>query len=168
MHGNVFQALSEFYAEHRDELDTGKVADVGALNLNGSAKDVIKHCVGFDIVAGPGVDVVITPGQIPEEHKHQYGGVVSVSSFQFCPDANIYKTQIVDLLGKRGLLFLTMCSPKCRVLHSTSNNQYGFTDSFRAEPAAVGAFFKEEFDLLQLREVENDHCDIVLVARRRV
>ena len=165
MHASVFQALCEFYAEHRNELDSCKVADVGALNLNGSVKDAIKHCVGFDIVAGPGVDVVITPGQIPEEHKHQYGAVISVSSFQFCPDARIYRAQILDLLGPRGLLFLTLCSPECQVRHTTSDNQYGFVDAIRAEPADIARFFKRDFDIQQLREVEDEHSDIVLAAR---
>lgn len=165
MHHSVRQAIQRFYAEHRAWLDQVRVADMGALNINGSTRDVIPHCVGFDIVDGPGVDVRIEPGVIPDAHRGVYGAAVSVSSFTFCPDPALYKRQLVDLLAPGGLLLLTCCAAQCRARHSTSNNAYGFVDSFRMDLPRLVAFFETDFDLLEITEQRREHPDYVLVGR---
>jgi len=167
MHDSARRAIAKFYFDCRQYLDSTTVADMGALNINGSTKDVIPHAVGFDIVAGKGVDVVIEPGKIPEEHKKKYGAVVSSSSFMCCPDPAAYKKQLVDLLKPGGLLLLTMCSNKCSVQHSTSVNQYGFKDEFRIELKELERFFSSEFEVLELTETNYEHPDFVLLGRLR-
>lgn len=167
MHASAARAVSKFYAEFRPYVDSSLVADVGALNLNGSTKDTIRHAVGFDIVAGPGVDVVIEPGHIPAAHRHRYGLVVSISSFTFCPNPVQYKQQILDLLHPQGYLLLSMCSDKCRTKHTTSNNPYGFADEFRMSRQTVEEFFGMEFRLLEVTETNYEHPDLVLVGKLR-
>jgi hypothetical protein len=167
MHESARRALAKFYFDYRDALDRVQVADMGALNINGAAKDVIPHCTGFDIVAGPGVDVVITPGNIPEMHRCRYGAALSLNSFTFCPDPSMYKQQLVDLLVEEGLLFMTMCSEKCAVKHTTSNNPYGFGDEFRVKRDELERFFAIEFDILEFCEQNYGHPEYVLLARLR-
>lgn len=165
MHNSVKRAINRFYAENRDVLDQVRVADMGALNINGSTREVIPHCTGFDIVDGPGVDVRIEPGVIPAAHRGVYGAVVSISSFTFCPDPVLYKRQLVDLLAPGGLLLLTCCAAQCRARHSTSRNAHGFVDSFRMGLPQLAAFFETDFDLLEITEQHHEHPDYVLMGR---
>jgi len=167
MHDSAKRAIAKFYFDYRTVLDATRVADLGALNINGATKDVIAHAVGFDIVAGKGGDVVIVPGTVPPEHRHQYGAVVTSSSFSFCPDPLAYKKQIIDLLQPGGLLFLTMCSDKCQVRHSTSDNSYGFQDEFRLELRELERFFSTEFEILELTETHYTHPDFILLGKLR-
>lgn len=165
MHPSAARAVAKFYFDYKAYVDSSQVADMGALNLNGSTKDTIRHAVGFDIVAGPGVDVVIEPGQIPEEHRHRYGLVTSISSFTFCPNPVQYKQQIIDLLHPQGYLLLSMCSDKCRTRHTTSNNPYGFGDEFRMGRSVAEEFFSKEFRLLEFNETQYEHPDFVIVGK---
>lgn len=167
MHQGARRAIARFYFDNRDYLDGVRVADLGALNINGCVKDVIPHCTGFDIVEGPGVDVVIEPGIIPEEHQKQYGAVTTSSSFAYCPDPYLYKRQITDLLKPGGLLLLITCSVKCRTQHTTSNNKYNFKDTIRLEFRDLEKFFAAEFEILELAENNYDHPDYVLVGKLR-
>lgn len=167
MHRNVNQELIKWYLNNKQILDHNKVADLGAFDINGSVKDVIKHVIGFDIYDGKNVDVVIKPGIIPDEHRGCYAAVTSVSSFQFCPDSNLYKKQILDLLSPNGLLFLTMCGSKCTAKHSTSPNDYGFGDSVRYSIEDLIGIFTPELDIIEVYEMDRDHNDIILKAKKK-
>ena len=171
MHASLFNALKALHAQHQAAVAPLAVAELGSLDINGSIRDFIPDLTGFDIVAGPGVDVVIQPGAIPPEHQRRYGLVVSTSSFQFCPRPDLYKRQILDLLGAQGHLFLTMCSDRCQQRHSTSNNEQGFGDSFRMSLAQLRAFFDDAFDCLSIEELVSatvhPHLDFVYVGRRK-
>lgn len=167
MHEGARRAIARFYFDNREYLDGTKVADVGSLNINGAVKDVIPHCVGFDIVEGDGVDVIIEPGIIPEEHQKQYGAVIASSSFAYCADPYLYRRQLTDLLVPGGLLLLITCSVKCAVEHSTSNNKYGFKDWIRMEFRGFEKFFATEFEILELAEINYGHQDYVLVGKLR-
>lgn len=164
VHESARRAIAKFYFDYRSYLDNTEIADMGALNINGATKDII-NCVGFDIVEGKGVDVVINPGFIPEEHKRRYGAVISANSFVFCPDPGMYKKQIIDLLAPNGLVFLITCSEKCKNKHTTSDNIYGFQDSFRVGLRDLEKFFSIEFDILELSELNYAHSDYVLLGR---
>ena len=162
MHNNVKQELSNWYKSNKEYIDTISVADVGSYDINGSTKDIIKDSVGFDIYDGVGVDVTIKPGVIPEEHINIYGAVTSISSFQCCPDSNIYKKQIIDLLTKDGILFLTMCATSCRGKHSTSPNEYNYGDGVRFTIDGLTKFFSDSFNVVECYEKsESDHNDLI-------
>lgn len=165
MHDSARRSIAKFYFDYKSAIDASEIADVGALNINGSVKDIIPHAVGFDIVDGNGVDIVIKPGIIPAEHKNRYQFVTCTSSFMCCPDPVMYKTQLIDLLDKNGTLFLTMCSNKCRYRHTTSQNEYGYKDEFRMELRELEQFFSREFKIREIGETNYEHPDLVMVAQ---
>ena len=167
MHRTVKRELIKWYLSNKEYLDATTVADIGAYNINGSVKEVISNSIGFDIFDGEGVDVVIYPGTIPDEHKFKYGAVTTVSSFQFCPDSELYKKQILDLLCDGGLLFLTMCNDKCNGEHTTSPNGYDFKDSVRYSLDELTNLFSKEFDVIDLYEVNKEHNDLILKAKKK-
>jgi len=167
MHEEVKFELKNWYVDNQEVIDNSKVADLGSNDLNGRVKDTIKHAVGFDIVISDTVDVTIKPGEIPDGHKGIYGVLTSVSSFQFCPDSQLYKQQIIDLLYEGGLLFLTMCTTKCNGNHSTSNNEYGYGDGIRYTMEELSNLFKPEFEIISIYETDNHHPDLILKAMKK-
>jgi hypothetical protein len=165
MHKNVREHVEEWYQSNRHSIDTSKIADVGAFNINGSIKDIIPHTIGFDIYDGNGVDVVIEPGVVPEEHVGKYKFVTSISSFQFCPDPDLYKKQITDLLCDGGFLFLSMCSNKCEKGHSSSPNKYSYGDEVRMSLTEIQNFFETDFTITELKyTLVDNHTDVIIKA----
>ena len=131
----LFHDIILGWAKSNHLLQPGRrIADIGAFNINGSVSNILPSAdiVGFDICDGPGVDVVIEPGSIPLKHRHMYDAAVSTSSFQFCPYPALYLEQIANLLKPGGFLLLTMCSDTCNQTHTTSPNQFQYTDYLRS------------------------------------
>lgn len=171
MHNEVLNEFNNWYKDNKEHLDTKPVAELGSYNINGTMKDEVFHRIGFDICEGPNVDVIIEPGVIPDEHKNKYDSVISISSFQFCPDSEAYKKEILDLLCDEGLLFLTMCSPKCQLGHTTSPNKYEFKDSIRMTHEEIKDFFGKDFEILELYDLpiidSMSHHDTILKAKKK-
>jgi hypothetical protein len=167
MHESVNNELIKWYNDNKDYIDQNKIVDIGSFDINGSVKNVIKHSIGFDIYKGKNVDVVIEPGVIPEEHMFKYGAATSISSFQFSPDSQVYKKQILDLLCDGGLLFLTMCGDKCKYSHTTSPNKYNFKDSVRYTKNELHDIFSPEFNIIELYETMSDHHNLILKAKKK-
>jgi hypothetical protein len=168
MHKNVREHVEDWYSYNKDLIKSSRIADVGAFNINGSIKDIIPHAVGFDIYDGNGVDVVIEPGIIPKKHIGVYNFVTSISSFQFCPDPNLYKKQITDLLCKGGFLFLSMCSDKCEKGHSSSPNKYSYGDEVRMSLTEIQNFFETDFTITELKySLVDNHTDVIIKAEKK-
>lgn len=158
MHPSIKRALND-WLQGRPK---GRVAYLGSYDLNGSI-DV--DFVGFDIVKGPGVDVVIKVGQIPEEHKGQYDVVVSISSFQFCPFPEQYLQEAYDLLREGGELFLSMCGWTCRSTHTTSNEV--FDDSVRYSMTGLARLIDSKMSVTGMEKVvsgKGEVADLVVTA----
>ena len=168
---SVKNHLTRWYQENKEYIDSVKLADLGSFNINGSTRDIINNLTGFDILEGKGVDIVINPGVIPPNHIGIYGAVTSISSFQFCPDSNLYKKQIIDLLYDEGLLFLTMCNDRCKGNHSTSPSNYkDFVDQKRYSKIDLENIFKDDFEILEIYETgehNNEHGDLIIKAKKK-
>jgi len=167
MHNSVKDEILNWYNQHIDKIEQGKIADLGSYDINGAVRDVIPQSIGFDILEGKGVDVVIKPGIIPDEHKFQYDFVTSTSSFQCCPDTPAYIKQITDLLKSGGELILTMCSTRCPKGHSTSPNDYNYKDEVRYSIEQIRSLFGQEFDIHEIYEKHDGHSDLILKARKK-
>jgi dTDP-4-amino-4,6-dideoxygalactose transaminase len=172
MHDSVARSLQDWADKYRRFLEKAAVADIGAYNINGSTKQVLAKSpcasiTGFDILAGDGVDVVIQPGEIPEEYHGQYDVVTSISSFQCCPDSDVYRQQIIDLIKPGGMLFLTMCSTECKSKHSSSPNEHYEGDYVRMSREQLIKFFSRDFEMLKCYESHAYHPDLVYIAQRR-
>lgn len=167
MHPSIRKELRRFYRKNKEFVDSASVAELGALNMNGSPRDYLPAAswVGFDIVDGKGIDVKIEPGVIPPDHIGKYNLVVSSSSFHYCPKPELYKRQILDLLEPKGILWLSMCSPQCKRHHSTSKNTYGFTDCFRMTHNQLIDFLMPEINKTKCYLVGDDHHqDIIYIG----
>ena len=170
MHPNVASELLRWYNQNKIQFIDGKIADLGAFDINGSVKKTLDHeVVGFDILDGKGIDVKISPGVIPKEHQGQYVGVTSLGAFQTCPHPKKFIQEIADLLKPSGMVFLTMCASSCKVKHSTSNNKFGYlTDVFRLSKSQLINMFAKSF-LVQHCYVSGDkeHRDLIYKGTKK-
>lgn len=167
MHNSVKEEIVSWYNQHKEQIESSKIADLGSYDINGGVKDVIPSVVGFDILEGKGVDVVIEPGIIPDDHKFQYDFLTSTSSFQCCPDTPAYMKQITDLLKPGGELILTMCSTRCPKGHSTSPNDYNYKDEVRYTIDEMRSLFGQEFEIHNVYEIYKGHADLIIKAKKK-
>ena len=122
MHDEARMMISKWYEDFKPILCTGKIADVGALNINGSSRDVLPQNTvdGFDVYKGPDVDHVIEEGKVSDEFKGKYVGVVMANSLQCATDKKEMLFEAYELLMTGGIIFITVCSEQCTITHSSS------------------------------------------------
>ncbi len=143
MHSSVKEEIME-WKERNPILRDCRLADLGSLNINGAVRDFIPWAYGIDLVRGPGVDIVIEEGVVPKIWRGIFGAVVGTSSLQYSSSLQNYKKEIIDLLRPGGLVFLTVCSPGCKVKHTTSSVT---EDTHRLTSHEVQELFKPEIIL---------------------
>jgi len=90
-------------------LATGRILDLGSLDVNGSLRDVSPEGVvylGCDHSAGKGVDVVVPPGKKLPFTEGEFDGVVSTSCLEH--DGRFWETipELARVLSEGGLLYL--------------------------------------------------------------
>jgi hypothetical protein len=142
-------------AANEAKVIRGTIADLGSYDVHGrgGVRPVLPKAVGFDLVAGPGVDVVLhRVGDIPPSHWGKYSAVTSLSSFQFCPDFKAYRHEILVLLKPGGLLLLTMCCKACGDQHNNSPNEFNGRQELRWDLARLEAFFAEEMSVTRCEQ----------------
>lgn len=142
-----------------------KLADLGALNLNGAVKDLVPEAVGFDLLPGPGVDVVIGSGAIPAEHVGKYDAVTAVGVLGNANLADL-ANEILELLKPDGgAFFLATCSPHCDCHHSEPEG--AAPDGNRPQPWQVLEAFGEHIRAGQFWFVSTEvHGDMIVIGRR--
>ena len=143
-----------------------KVAELGSYEINGNLIGIFDNSVGFDVVPGPRVDVIIKPGVIPEEHKGQYDTVIAISSFQFCPDSNLFLNQIEQLLIPGGKFLVTLCTPECAGGHRISIDHYD--DCLRPTKPQLLEIFNRFEHVIVYETVPEYHKDFVVIGRKKL
>ncbi len=170
MHDSIRKELIKFSNMYSEELQ-GEIAELGALDINGSPREYLPQLTGFDIVEGKGIDVKIKPGIIPRAHTKKYDVVISSSSFTYCPEPKVYKKQILDLLKVGGVLWMSICAPSCKKNHNTSDNEYKFTDCFRMTKKELKRFLKPEIEAIECYYTKEGHNkkvqDIIYMGRKK-
>lgn len=167
MHESSIKTIVGWYAENYHRLHDHRplIADLGSLDINGRVSGFIpEKIIGFDILPGDNIDVVIKPGIIPDEHKNKYGAVISANVFHLCGDIESYRTEVRDLLDDSGLFILTMCKPDCTAIHNTSQNEYGFRDGIRMSAEQLKETWK---DILNIDEIYLEGHDLVLKGSKK-
>ena len=114
MHQSVLDYLSGILA--REEVAGRFVLEVGAVDVNGSARTVVEKLepalyVGTDMRPGPGVDVVADAKDLPGLYPEGADVVVCVSMLEHARDWKSAVRGMVDVLKPGGLLILTTVSP---------------------------------------------------------
>lgn len=166
MHNIVRREIKRFIRKH--PMQSARIAELGSLNINGSIRELLPPLTGFDIVKGKGVDVVINPGWIPVRYRNKFDNVFAANSFQYCKNPKIFKKQIVDLLKCRGIVWLNMCWPKCHRSHTTSKNEYAYTDTTRMTKAQLKEFMSPQIKCIRVYMTgTKEHKDIIYIGQKR-
>ncbi|PWE18737.1 methyltransferase type 11 [Marinicauda salina] len=117
-----------------DDRNALKIADLGSQSVNGSYRELFSGAdafVGFDLEAGPGVDVVLdSPYDIPEEDG-SFDLVVSGQMLEHCAHFWRVASEIERILKPGGLAFLI--APSAGPIHRYPVDCYRFyPDAWRA------------------------------------
>jgi SAM-dependent methyltransferase len=107
MHPSSYAAMKMFVEEHLDT--SGTVLDVGALDINGTYRDLFGKgwdYVGLDSVAGPNVDVVDWEQIEPES----FDAVISGQTLEHCADDAGAVIQMAIALKPGGLMCIIVPS----------------------------------------------------------
>jgi SAM-dependent methyltransferase len=86
------------------------ILEIGAYNVNGSLRDAKpqhSEWVGLDIEEGPGVDVVVPPGEALPFESHKFDAVVASSVFEH--DPQFWKTmrEMARVTKPDGLIYIS-------------------------------------------------------------
>jgi SAM-dependent methyltransferase len=99
MHPTSYAAMKMFVTDHLGT--SGTVLDVGALDINGTYRDLFGEgwdYVGLDLVAGPNVDVVDWEEIMPES----FDAVISGQTLEHCADDGDLMIQMAIALKPGG------------------------------------------------------------------
>jgi SAM-dependent methyltransferase len=109
MHDTALQNGKRFFDTYLTGLGRVRVADVGALDVNGSLRDVCPdgvEYIGVDFVPGNGVDVVLTdPYRMPFDNE-SLDVVVSSSCFEHSEMFWLLFLEILRVLRPAGIFYL--------------------------------------------------------------
>lgn len=106
------EATRLFYRKHRGKL-TGKVLEIGSLDVNGGLRDVIGITVGVDMRSGPGVDLVCSVEKLKEHFPDGYfDACVSAGTLEHIEDWRGFVRVTWGLVKDGGYLVLTIASPQ--------------------------------------------------------
>ena len=114
MHTSAMKLGSLFFEAYSDSFQNGAlVIDLGALNLNGSLKEICPsqfNYVGVDLVHGSGVDIVLEdPYQLPFQNE-SIDIVISTSVFEHADMFWLSFLEIIRVLKPNGLFYLNVPS----------------------------------------------------------
>ena len=112
----------------------GKVVDLGAMNVNGSYRELFGKdvdYVGVDLEAGPGVDVVLSDVYKLPFDDESVAAVLSGQMLEHCGQFWTVFTEIARVLKREGLAFII--APSSGPVHRYPVDCYRFyPDSFQA------------------------------------
>jgi len=102
--------VKNFLLKHKDKLQ-GKVIEIGSLDVNGSAREIIDITVGVDIRKGEGVDLVCDVSELPKHFTQGYfDALVSTETLEHVEDWRSFVMISWGLVKKDGWLVMTMAS----------------------------------------------------------
>ena len=89
----------------------GRVLEVGSLNVNGSARDVVPIAVGIDMRKGTGVDMVLSVVDLPQHFPPgHFDACISTETLEHVEDWKAFITNTWDAVKDGGYLVMTMAS----------------------------------------------------------
>jgi len=101
------KATLDFYRKHKDLL-TGRVLEIGSLNVNGSIREVIDIAVGVDLRRGKGVDLIFPVEKLKEIFADgSFDACVSAGTLEHVEDWRGFVRVTWDLVKEGGYLVLT-------------------------------------------------------------
>lgn len=156
-------------------LDSAEtVWEVGSQNINGSPRQFFAHgtgrYVGFDVVAGPGVDIVVSDGFHAWTNATQADVILCCEVLEHDPYAEQTIESMVRALAPGGYLLLTIAGPN-RPEHGTrrTGNEWGPNpDFYRNVSLPLLRQWTDRFEW-ETREYEEraDPSDVYFCGRKK-
>lgn len=112
-----FATVRKHYPEH---FKAARVLEVGALDINGSVRELFERCnyTGVDLQPGPGIDLACA-GQLLEFPTATFDTVISAECFEHNPFWRETLANMLRMLKPGGLVTIS-CATTGRKEHGTS------------------------------------------------
>jgi SAM-dependent methyltransferase len=108
MHDNIIS-----FAQQHASLISGRVLEVGSLNVNGTVRDVLPITIGVDFREGKGVDVVADVCDLEKLYgPESFDCVVSCDALEHMEHWDESLRNMWAVLKKDGIFLLTIAHPK--------------------------------------------------------
>ena len=106
---------------------SGKVLDVGSLDVNGNIRELCGDYTGIDIMAGPNVDVVIEENIFPFENNY-FDVVLCLNTLEH--DKKFWRTlsEMWLVLKPGGILFIEVPNFHYKTIHNHPADYYRFSE----------------------------------------
>lgn len=106
----------------------GAVLEVGSYNVNGSAREALKHAswFGTDLRSGPCVDFVCDAIDLPRYFNRCFDAVVCVETLEHCADWRRTLLAMTSCVRASGMVLLTTPAPGFP-RHDYPNDYWRFT-----------------------------------------
>lgn len=137
-----------------------KALDVGALNINGSCRDLFENpsdCVGIDRLPGRGVDLVAEPCDLLAEHRGTFDTITCAETLEHDHKWRETVRDMVQLLRPEGMLVITAASPGRRPHMTVGNPKHG-----------IALEHYKNIDSLELSEELSGMKSLTVEVNRRV
>lgn len=120
-HKEQSEYIAKLKSKFPYEFSTGRVLEIGSLNINGTVRDAFsaKEYVGVDVGDGPGVDVVI--GGHEYDNPSQFDCCISCECFEHNPFWKETFLNMIRLCRSEGLIIFT-CATTGRPEHGTERS----------------------------------------------
>jgi SAM-dependent methyltransferase len=162
MHDSSFERCREFVENHLGLEAQLSIADVGSYDVNGTYRPLFDGkgwtYIGFDVAAGPNVDVVLhspEDWQLSSEHRGAFDVVISGQTLEHVRRPWLWIKQVAELCKPGGLIWI--CAPNTWSFHEHP------IDCWRIWPEGMRALFTEA-NLLEI-EARFFGPDTVGIAR---
>jgi hypothetical protein len=156
---NIVQAWANWFPH-------STVAEVGSYDINGNLRCIFPYAIGFDVIAGPNVDVVHLSGKIPKEYQGIFSSVFSVSALQCCPKPEDIVEEIYQLLIPEGVFLVTTCSENCKQVHRSSSDIT--LDKTRLPIHELQNLFSKFEDVHIFQTVGDNHPQNVITGKKKI
>lgn len=161
MHASAMEAARKFAEEHVS-VTHQRVADIGALDMNGSMRGLFagREYVGMDIEPGKGVDMVLANSEAIPVADRTFDVVLSANTLEHTRRPWVVVREMARILRPGGLMFLLIPMPNAHRFHAHPIDCWRcYTEGMR------GLLDGADLEVLELYEA-GDH-DTVGIARKR-
>lgn len=161
MSPNILSYLKHGVRPHMQRIS--KIAEIGALNVNGSAKQILHRYVeegstwvGIDRVKGKGVDIVANAVEWLADKQEQFDMVVACECYEHDPKWWL-TSEVAKKAVKKGGLYVVTAPGIAFPFHDFGGDYYRFTEM---------AFREVVFENLTVIDVTSVHGMVGKLAER--
>jgi len=161
MHKTAMADAKRFVDKYLEKNQSYSIAEIGSYNVNGSIRPHFSNenwfYLGFDIVSGPDVDIVIPESNWPQEYHNKFDVVVSSQVMEHVKRPWSWMRDVASFCKPGGIIYI--CTPNTISYHPHP------IDCWRVWPEGMRACMEDA--MLTIVEVYASNIDTSGIAKKQ-